>query len=366
MKFLAANCLTVAFSILFGAISLLGSQVHAQQIISNPSDESGLYAAAKREGTVVWYGGAPAEPMRAMADDFEKKFPGVKVEITRLVGVAQYQRFMQETEAKQNIADVLHVGDKPSMIDLVNRAYVSEWKVPTYDRIPEDARIKAHSYTAYIVDAGIGYNPNKVTPEEVRLISDWKGLLDPRFKGRIAITNQGAAGHLATIQMFLSARYKDEYGVPFLQKLAAQKLKVYNDVTIPADRVVAGEQDIVLFTSEGNLGALYLKGAPMRWVHPKPTPAFGSTWFAVSKFAPHPNAARLFVNWIMSDAGAETILRKYNGIPLLSGIKDDRRVTQEPWYQPITERTVPDWENWARGDVERDYAMWDRLMKEAQ
>ena len=336
------------------------------QTFPDPGDEAKLYEAAKKEGTVVWYGGAPLEPMRGMADDFMAKYPGVKVEILRLIGVAQYQRFMQETDAKQYLADVLHVGDRPSMVDLVDRNYVSEWKVPTYDRIPEDARIKTHSYTAYIIDSTIAYNVNKVSPEEVRILSDWKGLLDPRFKGRIAISNQLSGGHIATIQMFLSPKYKDQFGLPFLKALASQKLKIYNDVVIPTDRVVAGEQDISIFPSEGNLSGLFLKGAPLRWLHPKPTTGFGNTWFGVSKFAPHPNAARLFVNWVMGDAGAQSVLTKYNGIPLLQGVKDDRAVTREPWYQPIGDRYVPDWDAWARGDAERDFAMWDKMMKEAQ
>ncbi len=337
------------------------------QTFPDPKDEAKLYEAAKKEGTLVWYGGAPADPMRLMANDFEAKYPGIKVEITRLVGVAQYQRYMQETNAKQYIVDLLHIGDRPSMVDLVENGYISEWKVPTYDRLPPDAKIKNHSYVAWIIDSAIAYNPNLVTPEEVKLLSgDYHGLLDPRFKGRLAITDQAAGGQIAVNQMFLSPKYRDEYGWPFLQKLAAQKLKIYNDVTIPVDRVVAGEQAITLFTSEGNTSGLFLRGAPIRWTHPKPVSAFGNTWFAVSKYATHPNAARLFINWIMSDEGARSVLTKYNGIPTLGGVKDDREVTKAPWYQPITERVTPDWDAWASGQTEKDFAAWVKLMKENQ
>ena len=347
-------------------LSAVGLNPALSQTFPEPTDEAKLYEAAKKEGSVVWYGGAPLEPMRAMADDFMAKYPGVKVEILRLVGVAQYQRFMQETEAKQHIADVLHVGDRPSMDDLVSREHVVSWKVPTYDRIPEDARIGTHSYTAYINDSTIGYNSKNLKPDEIKLLDDWKGLLDPRFKGRIAISNQYSGSHMGTIQMFLSPKYKDQFGLPFLTALAGQKLKIYNDVTIPVDRVVAGEQDIVIFPTEGSLSAPYLKGAPIRWTHPKPTSAFGNTWFAVSKYAPHPNGARLFLNWVMGDDGAKSVLTKYNGIPVLMGVKDERAVSKEPWYQPITQGVAPDWAAWARGDVERDFAIWDKLMKDAQ
>lgn len=343
----------------------LGGRKAAAQTFPDPSDTAKLYDAAKKEGSLVWYGGAPLEPMLAMADDFMAKYPGVKVELQRFVGVAQYQRFMQETNAKQYIVDVLHVGDYPSMVDLVDRDFVANWKVPSYDRIPEDSRIKTHSYTAYIIDSALAYNNTKVTPEEVKLLSTWKGLLDPRFKNRIATSEQLSGGAIGTIQMFLSPRFKDEYGLPFLKALAAQRPRIYNDVTIPVDRVVAGEQHINIFPSEGNLSGPYLKGAPIRWLHPTPTSAFGNTWFAVSKFSQHPNAARLFVNWIMGEDGARSVEDKYNGIPVLKGFPDTRKVTKEPWYNPIGERMTPDWVAWARGDAEKDFNMWIKLIRDA-
>ena len=366
MKFPPANFLTLVFSILFGAMSLPGSPVRAQQVISNPGDEAGLYAAAKREGTVVWYGGAPPEPMKRMAAIFEQKYPGVRVEILRIVGVAQYQRFMMETEAKQYIADVLHVGDEPSMEDLVEHHHVVNWKVPTYDRVPEDARIKTNAYASYIVDQAIGYNPNKVTPEEVKILAaSWKGILDPRFKGRIALSPQKAGATIALMQMFMESKYKGQFGLNYLKAVVAQKPVLYADVVVPADRVIAGEQDIVFGTSEGGLYSQWDSGAPIRWVHPKPTPAFGNTWFGVSAYAPHPNAARLFLNWAMSDDGAQAVQTGYGGIPLLKGVVDQRPVTKEPWYDPITDRYVPDWKEWVKTS-DRDINIWIDLLKASQ
>ena len=126
-----------------------------------PNEQNKLYEGAKKEGSLVWYGGAPLEPMQGMANAFAAKYPGVKVQIIRIVGVAQYQRYLQETQAGQHIVDVLHVGDEPSMADLVDQGYIVDWKVPTLDRVPLDARIKTHAYASYIIDGAIGYNPTK-------------------------------------------------------------------------------------------------------------------------------------------------------------------------------------------------------------
>jgi len=59
-----------------------------------------LYELAKKEGTVVWYGGGPMDRMRENAKDFETKYPGVKVEVLRFVTVAGYQRFRPGDERK--------------------------------------------------------------------------------------------------------------------------------------------------------------------------------------------------------------------------------------------------------------------------
>jgi len=60
------------------------------------------------------------------------------------------------------------------------------------------------------------------------------------------------------------------------------------------------------------------------------------------------------------------VLTKYNGIPVLKGIVDDRPVTKQPWYDPIVERATPDWEAWGRGEAEKDFATWIKVMKDSQ
>lgn len=330
-----------------------------------PEQEAELYAGAKKEGTVVWYGGAPLDAMQAMAADFEAKYPGVKVEIIRIIGVAQYQRFMQETASGQHIADVLHVGDQPSMVDLIDKKLVVSWKVPTYDRVPDDAKISTYAYTSYFLTMAVGYNSNNITDEEAKLLLNWKGLLDPRFKGRIATSSQNSAAGISTNEMFLDPKYEAEYGKPFLKALAAQKLVVYNDIVTPADRVIAGEHDIVFITGDGAVYPKWKNGAPIRWVAPKPTPAFGSTWFSIPSQAPHPYAARLFLNWAMSEDGAKSVQQRYGGLSTLIGVPDERDIVKEPWFTPITDRYVPDWSRWIEGAQTR-WKDWLDMVRAAQ
>ena len=354
------------FTTLLATAALLAPLTATAQTLPDPKDEAKLYEAAKKEGKVVWYESAPLEPMQAIALAFEKKYPGIKVEVLRIVGVQQYQRFMQEVQAKQHNVDVLHISDQPSMVNLIEDGHIAEWKVPDHDRYPDAFRLKTHAYANYSTDNAIIYNVNKVSPEEVKLLeSDWKAVLDPRFKGRFAVTSMKCGACYAGIHMFLDPKNKDKYGLEFLKQVAAQKPAVYSEVLVGLDRVIAGEHDFTYWTWEGIALTKWQQGAPIRWLHPKPTPTFGNSWQAVSKYAPHPNAARLFQNWSMSDEGALAIQNLYGSESSILGVKDQRPITREPWYKPVSEEYFVDFKRWDR-DFHRDMDAWIGILKQAR
>jgi iron(III) transport system substrate-binding protein len=330
-----------------------------------PSDTAALYANAKQEGGFVWYTGNPLAPMQAIAADFTKAYPGVVPTMTRIVGAAQYQRFVQETEAKQYLADMVNISDEPSVADLITRGDIADWKVPTIDRFPADTHKGGSAYSVWKVDVDIAYNPKKVTPEEIKILSTWKGILDPRFKGRIATTDQRCSTCYAAINMFLDPKYKDEYGVPFLKAVADMKPTVYSDVIIPADRVAAGEQDIYFMAAEGVNIPTWAKGASFNWVHPSPSPLFSSSYFQISKYATHPNAVRLFMNWLTSEDGAKAIQADYGLLTVMSGVPDNRPVAKQPWYKPITDPYTPDLKRWT-DNYDKDMTLWSKLLHDAK
>lgn len=348
------------------AVLMLGASAASAQLPPGGPDEAKLYEAAKKEGTVVWYESAPLEPMLAIALEFEKRYPGIKVEVLRIVGVQQYQRFMQEVQAKKNNVDILHISDQPSMKILIDEGHVLDWKVPSHDRIPEQYRLQTFAYANYITDNAIIYNVNKLSPEEVKLLeSDWRAVLDPRFKGRFAVTNMKCGACYAGIQMFLDPKLKSHYGEEFLRKVAAQKPAIYSEVLVGLDRVIAGEHDFTYWTWEGIAVTKWQQGAPIRWIHPSPTPAFGNSWQGISKYAPHPNAAKLFQNWSMSEEGMVAIQKLYGSATVMTGLADTRSVTKEPWFKPVTNIYPIDFDRWDR-DYHKEMDLWIRILREAR
>jgi iron(III) transport system substrate-binding protein len=336
------------------------------QSLPDAKDEAALYEQARKEGKLVWYVSGPLEQLQSIALAFEKKYPGIKLEILRVVGVQQYQRFHQEVKAGRHNVDILHISDQPSMAALVDEGHIAEWKVPEHDRFAEFFRIRNHAYSNGKVTIAIVYNVNKVTPEEIKLLeSDWKAILDPRFRGRFAATNMKCGTCYATLHMFLDERYKDRFGTEFLKQIAAQKPAVYSEILVGLDRVVAGEHDFTYWTWEGVALTKLEQGAPIRWVRPAPTPTLASSFQAISKYAPHPAAARLFQNWSMSDEGGLVIQNLYGSESSISGLKDQRPVTKQPWHKPVAEEYLVDFKRWDR-DFHRDMDAWINILKQAR
>src|SRR5690606_7739923 len=109
---------------------------------------------------------------------------------------------------------------------------------------------------------------------------------DPRFKGRFASTTMKCGACYAGVHMFLDPKLEDEYGEKFLRAVAAQEPAVYSEILVALDRVIAGEHDFTFWTWEGGALSKWAQGAPIRWVHPNPTPSFSNSWQAVSAYAP--------------------------------------------------------------------------------
>jgi len=331
-----------------------------------PNDEALLYEEAKKEGKIVWYEAAPLEAMQNVVSVFETKYPGVKVQLLRTTGPQQYQRFLQETEAGQHIADTLLLSDQPLARDLAAKKMLASWRVPTFDRVPESLRIGDFAYAPYTTDIAIVYNSQRVSEDEAKLLaSSWKSVIDPRFKNRFAIVKRKCGTCYAPIQMFLSPAMEKEYGVPFLRAVAAQRPRVYSDNPIALDRIIAGERDFAFWLWEAVALTKWQEGAPVRWVRPSPTPLFGNSWQAISANAPHPNAARLFQNWMMGEEGARALQLHYGSMTSLGGYPDQRSITKEAWWKPISEVYPVDWEKWEK-NYETDMSMWQKIQDTAR
>jgi iron(III) transport system substrate-binding protein len=349
-----------------GSLSLASSPtvVWADEL---PSDltEAQLYEGAKKEKGAVLITGMPVAIAKILADDFQKKYPGVTLDVIYLVGLELYQRFQLEAQNGQHLTDVLHINDYPSMKALVDNGSIAEWKVPSADNFG-DYRIGNAAYSLYFTDVVTMYNEDQVSDEDAKRLEDWHWAADPAFKGRFGVTTQRCSTCYAPMQMILDPESeKNGFGWDFLGKVAANEPRVYRNTDFMGDRIAAGEKDIAFSEAEGYAYGQRYRGAPVRWKIPSPAPSFPNAWIGVVKQAPHPYTARLYLDWITSAEGARELQEKYGARTINSEVPDERAVTKEPWYTKNVNYYKIDFDRWAKEQTDV-MSKWEALVGKAQ
>jgi ABC-type Fe3+ transport system substrate-binding protein len=343
----------------------------------SPSPSQSLVEAAKKEGQVVWYVTMPLNAAQAIAKDFEQKY-GIQVVVQRVPGETVFTRFVQENRAGKPQSDVLQGSDVAPFQQLDTMKMLLHYKPPTYDRISAINRIGDYAYGAYITDVAVLVNTNLVSEADAASLRSWQGILDPKWKGKIATVEPYLGGIRFSPWMYAlyptrgsvtdfktGAAVKkpsQSLGEPFLKSFGAQKPVIYSDPNAAADALAKGQFAIVYPYFEGGAYTYFKAGAPVRWYFQDPTIGYPLTFDAISTSAPHPNAAKLFLNWAMSDDGAQSQLNNYGSRSSLDGVKDTRPFVKQSWYKPPVNLWGPDPAQWA-DSLKSGSAIWDADVK---
>ena len=311
-----------------------------------------LIKAAQREGVMSFRYSAQKDTTEYLVGEFSKQFPGITVQLDRRVGAAGTQQFATEERAGRHIVDVHLTTDRIGLKQLSQQGLYLNYTIPDLKkRFPPGTYVEGWGYAPAWTELVLSYNPDRISTEKVRpLFATWNGLLDPSLGGgKIGVVDpESATQAFAVLWMFLD---RPQYGRAFVEKLSAQKPKIYRGSAQGREALAAGEIDVLLGDVEHiNINA-FSAGSKLRWTFPEVVPAYASTYHAISKNAPHPNAARLYVAWILSPDGAAAMQRA--GVrPTLAGLPDTRialeKLKQTSWWKPYPEqnRWVPDKDMW--------------------
>ena len=319
----------------------------AQQQESFDTKFATLIEKAKAEGSVTWYEGLLESAGRAFSAHFQQRF-NIRVQHQPMSSGAINERFRAESSAGQHIADIFSVPDTVAMIEAIRAGNIGQIDTDTKAKFPKGWIIDQPNGTAYpVLRVGmtVAYNTQALKQGDAEILRTWKGLLDPRFAdGAIGLGHPSRSITALPIYYYWTRVNKAEYGLEFLSKFETQKPIVYNSHTEEGARLAAGE---VIVGMLPDLVAIqqYNLGAPIAMVYPAPTPLL-LYYTSVSKNAPHPNAARLFLEYITSDEGMGEWKKAAGG---LTGRPDvDERIkskfASESWYKAPTEYFVID--NW--------------------
>lgn len=266
--------------------------------------EAELYAAAKKEGEVVFYTGLLQNQLvRPLAQAFEAKYPGIKVVIAGGISMDLTLKILSEAKAGVYNADL----NTPASFAALDKAGLIASYTPESARdYPAHLKSSEGKWTA-LVQYFFSLAVNTELVSEADTPKKLDDLLDPKWKGKIAwaagLGGGGPAVYVAAVLDLLG----EEKGRAFLQKLAKQEMvNIPSNQRVVMDQVIGGQFPLALQTFHHHAYISQQKKAPVKWVNLSPVVSTVDSLILL-KNAPHPNAAKLFLEFMLSPAGAKIV-----------------------------------------------------------
>lgn len=266
-----------------------------------------LEKAAKAEGEFVWYTSVNAEDIQRVVELFEKRYPYIKAKAVRLTSARIVQRFTAETQAATFLADILDTND--ARIEFFRRKGMLQ---PYYTPMAEkfDKRfIQTQGYWVAnrVTMIVLGYNTRLVKAAEAP--RRYEDLLDPKWKDQLALEREDTHWF-----MTLMEHWGEQKGKAFFQRLRAQNPKVRTGHTHLAQLIAAGEDPLSPTIHSQGIATGQRRGAPVEWTNLEPVVA-SSNVSGLAKNAPHPNAALLFLDFMLAKETGQRVIRDVSRIP---------------------------------------------------
>ncbi|HEY3067898.1 MAG TPA: extracellular solute-binding protein [Methylomirabilota bacterium] len=262
--------------------------------VASAADDARM-EAARKEGKVVWYTSLELQTSERVAKLFESAHRGIKVEVHRTGSGRILQRLMQELQANIKNADVVHTSDAGHFVLLKKQKLLAKYTPAGADRFPagfKDADGYHYAFRATVNT--IAYNTKLVAAGDVP--RTWKDLLDPKWKGKLVTAHPGYSGVIATHVLALV----NLHGWDYFKELAQNRVMIVQSAVDPAGVVASGERQVAVDGSEYFFYQTKKKGNPLEIVYPKEGVPLVVSPSAITSFAPHPNAARLFTDFSFS------------------------------------------------------------------
>ena len=259
-----------------------------------------LIEGAKKEGKVVWYTALSIQDAELLIKRFEQTYPFIKIETLRLVTDALLTKILTETKAGAYNADVIEIPGIAGNI-LKKEGLFEKYASPESKAYPASMKDSGGTWTSFFIHTLVlVYNTQLVKKEELpRMYED---LINPKWKGKIVLRDED----YETFGMMLKVMGREK-GMSFMRRLGAQGVDLRNSFTLGVQGVASGEIPLGMNLYGTHTEEFKKKGAPVDWV-PMEFVLTTVEPLAVSSRAPHPNAARLFVDFLLSKE-AQTIMR---------------------------------------------------------
>ncbi len=334
LKALLCAALAGALLSLAGAAVAQGSAAPAGY--KGADRQQRLIEGAKKEGELLLYTSAPLDDVAVLTDAFEKKY-GVKVKVWRASSEKILQRTVSEARANRFDVDLIDTNG-PEMESLHREKLLQEVVSPYLADLIAPAILPHREWVGTRLNIfALAYNTKLV--KKADLPKTYQDLLDPKWKGKLGIEAEDLDWFAGVIGELGEAR-----GLKLFRDIVSTNgLSVRKGHTLLTNLVVSGEVPLALTVYNYKAEQLKNKGAPIDWfvIPPAIARPNGS---GVMRRAPHPNAAVLYFDFMLSDA--QQLLLKRDFVP--TSKKVDTKLNKMPIKFVDSKVVLDESEKWSK------------------
>lgn len=284
---LKAHTMCTVFAVVFGCVQPSAAATREQWI-----------EGAKKEGEVILYASMNLEEANTMISRFEQKYPFVKVKLNRTDGEKLLTKILVEARAKKSFADAIQTLGF-AMHTLKKSQQLSHYLSTENGYYAKEYKEEGYWTTVYTNPYVVAYNPRMVGREN--LPRRYEDLLHPMWQGKMMMEPTKVDWFGGVLQVM-----GKEEGLKYMRALAKQKIMNRIGHDLIAQLVAAGEASLDIDIPAPSVDRVRKRGAPIDWVAFPPAPA-SLIGIGIASQPVHPNAARLYVDFVLSLEGQRTL-----------------------------------------------------------
>lgn len=272
-----------------------------------PGTSTDIIEAARFQGSVVLYSSTDPDAARPLLEDFAALYPDVHVDFRYLHSTEVYERFLSEARQGTPSADVLWSSAMDLQIKLANDGHALSYRSAEADALPSWASWRESAYGTTYEPVVIAYDRRVLAPEQVpRTHGDLARLLLARaepLRGRVGVYDPEQSG-IGCLLLTQDARVDPRFDET-LRAYGAVGVRGYDRTMPMLDGIVAGELALAVDVFGSYALERQRRDPSIGIVYPADYTVVFSRVALIARNAPHPDAARLFLDYLLSGRGQE-------------------------------------------------------------
>ena len=268
----------------------------------NKGHAATVLESAKKEGTVVFYASVPQDQISRLSEGFEKKYPPIKVQALRAGPSRILSRVMTEERAGNPLVDVINLDTFNAWV-LKSKGFLQSYRSDEMEAFPAEFKDPEAMMPCcmYVLTNVMAYNTRLLSQKEIP--KAYADLLDRKWKGKMGLDNDDAKWFAPLV-----AIWGKEKTVNYFRSLMKQDPSMVRGHALQTELLAAGEFSLAVNLFGYQALELQSRGAPIEIIQADAVIARAGH-LLLPKRAPHPNAAKLFIDYLLSAEGQQLLAK---------------------------------------------------------